>query len=449
MTKLTLAPNRDSVPRYTSYPTAPHFYPIAEGVAEEKLRLFAKSDRPLSIYMHIPFCRSMCLFCGCSVLLNRRPETVSSYVDLLIQEIGLVRGVLQKKRRVAQIHLGGGTPTSLSIADFRKLFGVLREAFELEELSIEVDPRGVFADKGEQLTALRELGFYRASFGVQDLDPAVQEVVRRRQSEEMSRFAYQKARELGFSEINLDLIYGLPLQTPERFSETAREIAAWRPDRIALFGYAHVPWMKAHQKALPEDHIPNLEGRQKLYAVAQERFLQAGYEQIGMDHFALPGDSLARAARERTLVRNFQGYSPYYSDDLLGLGVTSVGHIADCYLQNVKTVEEYRDRLQKGILPTFRGFDLKPDDLRRRWTVHRLMCQFILDKQLFYAIFGDHFDDYFTSEQEGLQDLETAGWLQVTREAVKVLELGQPWVRLIASRFDAHLSAGTAKYSRI
>ena len=444
MIKLTPAP--DSVPRYTSYPTAPHFYPLSERTAEQKLRLFALSERPLSIYMHIPFCRSMCLFCGCSVILNRRPETVTAYVDLLMREIELVGELLQKRRRIAQLHMGGGTPTSLSIEDFRKLMAALRAAFDIEELSIEIDPRGIFADRGEKLKALRELGFYRVSFGVQDLDPAVQEIVRRRQSEEMSRFAYEKARELGFAEINLDLIYGLPLQTPERFAETAREIARWRPDRVALFGYAHVPWMKSHQKALPEEQIPGLEERQRLYAVAQELFLQAGYVQIGMDHFALPEDSLARAARERTLVRNFQGYSPYYSDDLLALGVTSIGHIENCYLQNVKSVEEYRDRLQSGLLPAFRGFDLKPDDLRRRWTIHRIMCQFRLEKSLFHTQFGMRFDDYFSCD---LKDLEDAGWLQVTQERIEVLEAGQPWVRLIAARFDAHLASGAAKYSKI
>jgi oxygen-independent coproporphyrinogen-3 oxidase len=445
------------VPRYTSYPTAPQFAPQQPPFALEHL---ARLSSPCSLYIHIPFCRSMCLFCGCSVVLNRRPERQARYLDALASEIALVAAAAPLKRSVAQLHFGGGTPTSLSLAEMEELLATLSRHFPFTpgaERSIEVDPRTVFEDRGEKLRALFRLGFNRISFGVQDLDPAVQEAVRRRQSEETSLFTLRLAQELGFSGINVDLIYGLPLQTVSSFRLTARTIGAARPDRIALFSYAKVPWLKPHQKAIPDESLPSTREKFEIYLAAREAFLEAGYVQIGMDHFALPTDELARLP----LTRNFQGYAAAKSQDLIGLGLSAIGSIGGAYtergsnvgfgagsaptfeprsvyLQNTKDLVAYERALAQGCLPIERGKRLTLDDEIRRYVIHTLMCDFSLDKRLFNERFGFPFDAYFRAERLRL----LPELLEESPTHLAATPLGRLFIRVAVSPFDAYLQRG-------
>ena len=427
------------VPRYTSYPTAPQFMAIDEEKVKQCFQRFDTTEKLLSLYIHIPFCKTMCLFCGCSVVLNRRPERQAAYVDSLIQEIELVAAAFSKKRLVSQLHFGGGTPTSLSEEEFAQVLEVLRRLFIFSgdaELSIEIDPRTVFADQGKKLEALKRLGFNRVSFGVQDFDARVQEAVKRRQTAEMTVETYLHAKRLRFEGINLDLMYGLPLQTPETFRKTTETLLALRPDRIAFFSYAKVPWLKEHQKAIREEDLPTTEQKFQIYVEAREAFIEAGYTGIGMDHFALPSDSLAIAYQNGTLTRNFQGYSVQKAEDMLGLGITSIGFVGGAFLQNVKTLEEYNSRLLRGQLPVFRGFELKPEDHLRRWVIQQLMCRFHIDKKAFEELFGEPFDIHFAKERAGLPALEEL--VTESKIELRATPTGELFIRLVAALFDQY-----------
>lgn len=420
-----------SVPRYTSYPTAPQFYEIGEEILQTHLQQFDTSEKPLSLYFHIPFCKTMCLFCGCSVVLNRSPERQTLYLNHLLQEIEQVAKNFSKKRQVAQLHLGGGTPTSLTVVEFERLIAKIHEHFVFTpdaEISIEVDPRTVFADRGMKLTKLKALGFNRISFGVQDLDPVVQEAVRRRQSEEMTLSTYYQARELGFEGINIDLIYGLPHQTVERFAKTAEKLIELKPDRIAFYSYAKVPWLKSHQKAIPEETLPTREEKFRIYVDTRERFMKAGYVAIGMDHFALASDPIAKAYLSKTLTRNFQGYAVKLAEDMIGFGVTAIGFVENGYFQNMKELESYQNAVVKGRLPVARGYLLKSDDILRRQIIHSLMCHFEVDAK--YKELGavePFFEEGFLEEREG---------------KLIVTPIGRLFIRNIASAFDAYLTKG-------
>jgi oxygen-independent coproporphyrinogen-3 oxidase len=436
------------VPRYTSYPTAPHFYPFTEEMAKEPLSRFDKSDKPLSLYLHIPFCKTMCLFCACSVILNRRPERQAAYVDLLCREIELLAAHFSSPRRVTQLHFGGGTPTSLTALEFEKIFNTLHRHFlidEKAERSVEIDPRTVFADKGEKLRFLAKSGINRVSFGVQDLDPCVQEAVRRRQTEEMTVTTLHLARECGFDSVNVDLIYGLPFQTKEKFQRTARRIAELKPDRIAFFSYAKVPWLKIHQKSLPEKAEPSQLEKIEIYLDARTIFLDAGYEAIGMDHFALSDDELSHAYRKKTLFRNFQGYSCKMAEDLLGLGVTSIGKIEDTYLQNTKTLEEYAKAIEERRLPISRGYSMSEEDKKRYWVIQTLMCDFELKKEEFAQRFGVGFE----SLSAQLGQLIEEGLLEETPHMLRATDFGHLFIRSIASAFDAYLHPEQQHFSKI
>jgi len=426
-----------SVPRYTSYPTAPQFAALDEEIARQKLLTFDQSGKALSIYIHIPFCKSMCLFCGCSVVLNRSPERQADYLSLLLKEIEMLP--FTTKKNVTQLHLGGGTPTSLTEEEMETLMNALRSRFIFsDEIAIEVDPRTVFADKGRKLEALRRLGFNRISFGVQDLDPRVQEAVKRRQSEEMTVSTYHHARKLGFDGINIDLIYGLPLQTAESFKKTAATLCELKPDRISFFSYAKVPWLKTHQKAIREEDLPSDEEKFQIYVDARALFLEAGYVAIGMDHFALETDSLAIAFKEGNLYRNFQGYSVQKAEDLLGLGVTSIGFISGTFLQNAKTLEEYGSRITAGRLPVFRGFVLEAEDVLRRWVIQNMMCNLRIDKKEFEALYGESFDLHFAKERARIEP-ELA---EEDEFELRATPTGCLFVRLVAALFDQYLEQG-------
>jgi oxygen-independent coproporphyrinogen-3 oxidase len=446
---LFLAKYDRQVPRYTSYPTAPQFHPVDEAQYIETLLDFDRTDKPLSLYFHIPFCKSMCLFCGCSVVLNRQPERQERYFLRLLEEIERASGHFSSKRMVSQLHLGGGTPTSLTIQQFDRLMAHIRARFEFTEdaeIAIEVDPRTVYADKGEKLAHLSSLGFNRVSFGVQDLDPAVQDAVKRRQTEEMTVQTYFKARELGFQGINIDLIYGLPLQTAASFGKTAEKLIALRPDRIAFYSYAKVPWLKPHQKAIPDADLPSTEEKFRIYVEAREAFMKGGYLPIGMDHFALEGDSIASAYREKKLTRNFQGYSVQMAEDMLSFGITAIGFLQNRFFQNVKTLEEYEAKGSQGKLPSFRGFILSLEDMRRRYAIQALMCRFELDKADFSHRFGLSFDAHFQKELETLARLEGEGLVELGRDRIVATALGRLFIRIVASAFDAYL--GNGQFSR-
>ncbi len=421
--KLLARLNR-SVPRYTSYPTAPQFHEMEENIYKEKL---AASDKPLSIYFHIPFCKTMCLFCACSVVLNRKPQRQALYFSHLLQEIELVASNFSKKREVMQLHLGGGTPTSLTEKQLEELMKKIQTHFHISadaEISIEIDPRTVYEDKGQKLKSLKELGFNRVSFGVQDLDPLVQEAVKRRQSEEMTVSTYEMARLLGFNGINIDLIYGLPHQTVERFAKTADRLIQLKPDRIAFYSYAKVPWLKAHQKAIPEETLPSTEEKFRIYVDARVRFMRGGYQAIGMDHFVLSSDILAKGK----LTRNFQGYAPELAEDMIGFGLTSIGFIENGYFQNIKELEKYQEMLDQKKLPISRGYLLSEEDRRRRKIILDWMCYFEVEKKDLPIV--------------DLSSLKEEGLLIETDEKLIATPLGRLLIRLIASKFDAYINRG-------
>ena len=433
------------VPRYTSYPTAPQFKPVDETIYKQ--HLVKSGAKPISLYIHIPFCRSMCLFCGCSVVLNRKPERQAAYLDLLLKEIEWVGK--EVKGPVSQLHLGGGTPTSLTIAEFEMLMAALQRHFVFEagaERSIEIDPRTVYADGGEKLKALKRLGFNRVSFGVQDLDPRVQEAVKRRQSEEMSRKTFEMAREMAFDGINIDLIYGLPFQTVASFTKTAETLASWKPDRIALFSYAKVPWLKPHQTAIAEETLPSTEEKFEIYVRARKTFMERGYTAIGMDHFSLHDDSMSVGYRERKLYRNFQGYSLNLAENMIGLGITSIGFVEQAYFQNKKEIADYEGSLAHGRLPVGFGLVLSEEDRLRRWVIQELMCRFELDKTECKKLFSIDFDDHF--KECKLDAFKEEGLLEETDAKITATPLGHLVIRLIASAFDAYLT-DSGKYSKL
>ena len=437
------------VPRYTSYPTAPQFYPVTQELLIEKLTSFDLSSRPLSLYLHIPFCKTMCLFCGCSVVLNRNPDRQERYVTHLLSEIRQTARYFTKKRSVTQLHLGGGTPTSLTEEQFEKVVRALFDSFAIApdaEISIEIDPRTVFADQGRKLKFLKELGFNRVSFGVQDLDPNVQEAVKRRQSEEMTVETYNRAKALGFVGINIDLIYGLPLQTVASFSKTADKILTLKPDRIAFYSYAKIPWLKPHQKAIREEDLPLSEEKIQIYIETRKRLVEGGYVPIGMDHFSLQSDPLVQAYFEKKLTRNFQGYSIGLADDMLGFGITAIGFLESTFFQNIKELEAYEESIQKKILPVFRGFVLSEEDQRRRFVIQKLMCHFELKKEEFTKEFGLDFNTHFASLVPALEELKKEALLENREDTIAPTPLGRLAIRIIASCFDAYLQKG--QYSK-
>ena len=441
-------------PRYTSYPTADRFGPgfgPAEALrALEQLR-GRGSPAPLSLYVHIPFCESLCYYCACNKIITRHHERGGEYLDAVEQELALVVAALGAGRPVSQLHFGGGSPTFLSDAELARLTAALRSAFSLApdaEASIEVDPRTVTP---ERLAHLRQLGFNRLSFGVQDFDPAVQAAVHRLQSFESVRDLMHSARSLGFDSINADLIYGLPKQTPASFARTIAQIVALRPDRIALYAYAHLPERFKPQRRIADADLPMPAQRVAMLGGAIRGFLAHGYDYIGMDHFALPGDALAVAKREGRLHRNFQGYSTQPDCDLVALGVSAIGRIGSTYYQNAKTLPEYVDALRHGRLPVVRGHTLTGDDAVRREIVMALMCQGRLDFNRFEREHGVSVGDRFASELQSLRGMADAGLVKLGADGIEVTPPGWYLVRAVAMAFDAYLPAAAdrQRFSRV
>ena len=444
-------------PRYTSYPTADRFVE-AFGPAEYQgaLRQRAEGARvggktPLSIYVHIPFCESVCYYCACNKVITKHHDRSAEYLRALKAEIAMHAAALGGPQAVSQLHFGGGSPTFLTDAELSDLMAVLGAAFRIApgaEVSIEVDPRTVST---ERLSALRRMGFNRLSFGVQDFDPDVQKAVHRVQSFEMVRDLMREARSLGFESINADLIYGLPKQTPESFARTIAQVGELRPDRIALYAYAHLPQRFKPQRRIDASELPPPEDRVAMLSGAIASFMGHGYAYIGMDHFALHGDSLAAAKRQGRLHRNFQGYSTQPDCDLIGLGVSAIGRMGATYSQNAKTLPEYYDAIHQGQFPVVRGLALTRDDLLRRAVIMALMCQGRLEFESVELAYLVDVQEYFRTELAELEPFEAQGLVVLEPAAVQVTPAGWFFVRAIAMVFDKHLRADKVRerFSRI
>jgi len=426
-------------PRYTSYPTAPvwtsEFGP--DDHRDSLVRANEDDGAGMSLYVHLPFCRSMCFYCGCSVIIARDPKNGDRYVEDVLREAELARATLSANRPVVQHHWGGGTPTFLQPDQIERLFRGLEAIYphtEDAEISIEVDPRVTTV---EQLERLRECGFNRISMGVQDFDKEVQESINRVQPYEMTRDLVTQSRELGFESVNLDLVYGLPHQTPEKFAKSIEQVLGLRPDRLACYGYAHVPWLKKHQEVINEADLPRGADKLDLYLLSLNAFQDAGYEAIGMDHFALPEDGLVKAANSGQLHRNFMGYATQDAEDMLSFGVTSISEVAGAFAQNVKQLNEYREHLDAGRLPVERGMRRSVEDEQRRAIILDLMCRFRLD-------YEDHggaeaFCARYGTALQTLAPLQEDGLIEIDDQGIRVLPIGRLFVRNVAMPFDAYL----------
>lgn len=428
-------------PRYTSYPTAPEWTTdFTASRYEEHLARAEAQGGPLSIYVHLPFCKEMCRFCGCNVIATHDRNRPDSYLDVLEQEIALVAKRLPTRRAASQLHWGGGTPTFLDEKQLVRCHEIIAKSFDFTrdaEKAIEIDPA---ITTKSQIDVLAKLGFNRISMGVQDFDPKVQETVARIQGEKETAELVQAARDAGFGGVNLDLIYGLPFQTLDTWKATLDKIIAIRPDRMAAFGFAYVPWAKPHQRLLPEGDLPNTELRVELFHAAVEAFTQAGYRLIGLDHFALESDELAKAQDDGTLYRNFQGYTVRPADDTVAFGMTSISDIGGAYAQNAHKLKDWQAKVLAGELPVDRGASMTPDDVLRRFVINRVMCLLRLDLREVGERFGAAArKDIEASLHRGVDELRSDGLVTFDGDVLKVTPLGQLLVRNVAMLFDAYL----------
>jgi oxygen-independent coproporphyrinogen-3 oxidase len=443
-------------PRYTSYPTADRFVE-AFGPAEYQQALQERAwgarigASPLSLYVHIPFCESVCYYCACNKVVTKHHDKAAEYLRALETEIDLHLAELGAGQPVVQLHLGGGTPTFLSDAELERLMSDIRRAFKLlphAELSIEVDPRTA---SEARLAHLRALGFNRNSFGVQDFDPDVQKAVHRVQSFESVQLLMDSARSLGFVSTNVDLIYGLPLQTASSFERTIERVIALQPGRIALYSYAHLPQRFKPQRRIDGSQLPSGETRLQMLGGAISSFLAGGYDYVGMDHFAKPDDSLAQAKRKGLLHRNFQGYSTLPDCDIVALGVSAIGRIGSTFSQNAKTLEEYQDAMRQRRFATVRGLSSTRDDLVRRAVIMAIMCQGRVEFESIELAHLIRMREYFAPELERLESLAADGLVVIDDDAILVTEMGWYFVRGIAMVFDRYIQADRtrAQFSRI
>ena len=437
-------------PRYTSYPTAVEFHAdFTEQDYRERLAAAdAQADAPLSLYAHLPFCEERCLYCGCNVVITRHRDVAERYLEHIVLEADLLAQNLPNRRRVSQMHWGGGTPTYYPPAGLERLFKAVAAHFTFTddaEIGIEVDPR-VTSDA--HVTTLRRLGFNRISMGVQDFAPEVQEAVHRVQSFDLTRGLVERARAEGFHSVNIDLIYGLPYQSASGFGRTVAQVIALRPERVAVYSFAYVPWIKAHMKHIPVGALPDAGLKLELLALTIDAFTRAGYRQIGMDHFALPEDELSRAVEARTLHRNFMGYTVQTTRDMVALGVSGIGDIQGAYAQNVKKLPEYYRALGNGRFPIERGIALDADDVVRRHVITSLMCNFHLDLREVERLFELSFRETFAAELAELTGADSPaahGLIEVTSEAIEVTALGRLFVRNVCMVFDRYLREKTAQ----
>ncbi|MEI6493364.1 MAG: oxygen-independent coproporphyrinogen III oxidase [Verrucomicrobiota bacterium] len=434
-------------PRYTSYPPATKFTDeVSWTELDARIEANNAGARDLSVYFHIPFCETLCWFCGCTTVITLNHDKGSDYIDYLGREVAKITPRLNPGRQVVQLHFGGGSPTFLRPDEIRRLGSIIHKHFNFSpeiEASVEVDPRRLTR---EHLAALREIGFNRASMGVQDFNPRVQEAVHRIQPREMTQQAMDWMRELGFRSINLDLIYGLPHQTPESFNETLNTVLEMEPDRLALFSYAHVPWIKPAQKILEAKILPSPETKLQVLKLVIEKLTAGGrYVYIGMDHFARPDDELAVAQRDKRLQRNFQGYSTRSGSDIYAFGMSSISQIPDAYWQNEKELPKYLDAVDAGRMPWHRAYFLTEEDKIRRETIMRVMCDLSLDFDAMSKKLGINFAGHFAGELAALEPFQADGLVRRSAEGFTVTDSGRLFIRNIAMCFDNTLAPASEK----
>ena len=443
-----------SGPRYTSYPTAVQFH---DGFGVDEYRAAARASnaggRPLSLYFHIPFCDTVCFYCACNKVATKDRSKAQPYLDRVYRELAMQGELFDRGRVVEQLHWGGGTPTFISAEQMRELMRVTGEHFTLldddrGEYSIEIDPREV---TDETIGLLREIGFNRMSLGLQDLDPDVQKAVNRIQTAEQTFGALTAARREGFRSVSMDLIYGLPLQTPQSFIATLDRVLEAEPDRLSVFNYAHLPARFKPQRRINEVDLPSPDQKLEILQQVGERLAAAGYVYIGMDHFAKPDDELAVAQRDGQLYRNFQGYSTHSHCDLVAIGVTSIGMVGNTYAQNMRSLDEYYARIDAGELAVFRGVALNRDDELRRSVITRIICNFVLDTDRVVAEWAIDFDVYFAAELERLKTMQQDGLLKIDGKRIEVLPPGRLLIRNICMVFDRYLGADgqTTRFSKV
>ena len=434
------------VPRYTSYPTAPHFGAAVDAGVYRSWLAGIAVETPLSLYLHVPFCSHLCWFCGCQTSVVNRYEPVASYLKLLQTEIDLVSRALGSGRPVSHVHWGGGSPDILQGEDFAAIMVRLKAHFDFidkAEVAVEIDPR-IFAP--EQAEAMAAAGVNRASLGVQDFDAAVQLAINRIQPFEMTAATVAALRQAGIDDLSFDLLYGLPGQTATGLIATVDQALELEPDRISLFGYAHVPWMRKHQALMDETALPDAAARLELYQAASARLLERGFIAIGIDHFARPSDDLGRAGESGQLHRNFQGYTTDQADVLIGLGASAIGALPQGYVQNATLVPDYRQAIEAGQLATVRGLELSDDDRLRRDVIERLMCDLSVDLG---AVSASHGSDpaVFAEALAALEPMQQDGLVSISGDRVTVVPAGRTVVRLACAAFDRYLAEGKARHS--
>tara|TARA_R110000868_G_scaffold190862_1_gene434714 strand:- start:15432 stop:16766 length:1335 start_codon:yes stop_codon:yes gene_type:complete len=433
------------VPRYTSYPTAPHFGVMGAGEYSKWLQSIDK-DIPVSLYVHIPFCEQLCWYCGCNTKITSKYAPIESYVDHVIKEIDSVVASLPAKMKVSHIAWGGGTPTKLTPPDFKRISDKIMSSFDVltgAEIAVEIDPRTLTDDMVETLGAC---GVNRASFGVQDFDAGVQEAINRIQPYNMTKRVVESLRAVGVSSVNFDLIYGLPLQTEETIIDTVEKTKSLMPDRIALFGYAHVPWMKKHQLLLERHHLPTTEERLVLVERATRELVSAGYVQIGLDHFALPTDEMAIHWKEGTLNRNFQGYTVDRAQTLIAFGASAIGKLPNAYIQNHTSVKDYNDAVHKTGYATNKGVELNAADKLRADIIGSLMCTLSVNLKDVCNAHGVDIES-LAFDSAKVEEYIPTGIVKMSGDCIEITKEGQPYVRLIASCYDSYLESGKAKHS--
>ncbi len=439
-------------PRYTSYPTAVQFSSKFDETSYRNHAQNSNPTKPLSLYLHVPFCDTVCFYCACNKIATKDRGLTIPYLQHLYKEIALQGRLFSQQRPVTQLHWGGGTPTFLNHDQTEEVMKVMGKHFQLldddsGEYSIEIDPRET---KPDTIALLREVGFNRMSLGVQDFTPKVQKAVNRIQSPEQTFAVLEQARNEGFKSVSIDLIYGLPYQTEMSFIKTLETIIAVRPNRLSVFNYAHLPTIFKPQRRINEADLPSSTEKLAILQNTTNQLLEAGYIYIGMDHFALPDDELAIAQRNGTLYRNFQGYSTHADCDLIGLGITSISQVSDSYSQNVKTLEEYYAKITAGQIPVFRGFTLNEDDKLRRAVITKLICHFTLDISIIEKEYQIDFKTYFATEIAELETMQIDGLLTINEQQINILPAGRLLVRNICMPFDIYLRQNTEqRFSKV
>lgn len=436
------------VPRYTSYPTALKFFIIDDAASREALCRNSEDQSPLSLYFHLPFCNSLCWFCGCTKVISTNSNLADTYIDYLEKEMSMVLPFLGPNRKVAQLHFGGGTPNFLTPKQIDRLSDSIHSRFDFDddaEKSVELDPRTLTQEK---VSALQRLGVNRASIGVQDVNPEVQIAIHRIQSTETNLKTINWLKDAGIEKLNIDLIYGLPCQSVESFAQTLDEVIGYDPDRFALFSYAHVPWSKPAQKILEQSRLPSAEEKIEMLTNSVKRFKDAGYCHIGMDHFTKKTDTLAVAQRSKTLQRNFQGYSLCKDAQICGFGISAISQTRKTYRQNFKDLETYYSYLDAGKCPVERGYLMTQEDLTRRRIIMRLMCDMELDFKKLGERINLDFKAHFAKELKNLAPLAKDGLVNLTDEGLIVTDIGRLLIRNIAAVFDVYLKKQDTKYSK-